>query len=242
MKTRLRKTISLIQGLPLLIWLVLLWGILWQDFSLGNLAFGLIIAVITTKLFYLPPVELSGRFNILYAIAFIFYFIYEVVVASFQTFWAALTRGPAVRSSVVAVTLRTQDDLIVAATGHVISLIPGSLVLEVDRSSSTIYLHCLGVTTAEQVADIRREVLNVEAWVIRIMGSKADLETLRSGYVPLTQTKSAYEIAQKPADLAPGESAVPEAPESVQVTQFTAAPHSHDGWLVHRKSHKEDKE
>ncbi|MER2138285.1 MAG: Na+/H+ antiporter subunit E, partial [Arthrobacter sp.] len=38
--------IPLLKELPLIIWLVLLWGALWQDFSLGNLVFGAIIAFV----------------------------------------------------------------------------------------------------------------------------------------------------------------------------------------------------
>lgn len=65
-----RKPISFRTELPLLVWLVIVWGALWRDFSPGNLLFGALIAVLVAKLFYLPPVELSGRFNILRAIPF----------------------------------------------------------------------------------------------------------------------------------------------------------------------------
>ena len=40
----------------------------------------------------------------------------------------------------------------VTATGHVISLIPGSLVVEVDRSTSTLYIHGINVRNAEDAA------------------------------------------------------------------------------------------
>ena len=46
---------------------MIVWGALWQDFSPGNLLFGALIAVLVARLFYLPPVELSGRFNVLRA-------------------------------------------------------------------------------------------------------------------------------------------------------------------------------
>ena len=65
-----RKRISLRQELPLLVWLVIVWAALWQNFSPGNLLFGALIAVLVARLFYLPPVELGGRFNLLRAIPF----------------------------------------------------------------------------------------------------------------------------------------------------------------------------
>ena len=160
-----RKRISLRQELPLLVWLVFVWGALWQNFSPGNLLFGALIAVLVARIFYLPPVELGGRFNVLRAVPFALIFL-------------AVVRGPNVVSAVVAVPLRSHSDLLVTATGHVISLIPGSLVVEVDRSTSTLYIHGINVRNAEDAAKLRKEVRDTEAGLIRIMGTKDELSAL----------------------------------------------------------------
>ena len=178
--SRKRPHISVLKELPLLIWLVVVWGALWQDFSLSNLAFGLVIAALVMRIFYLPPVELSGRFNPLYALGFAVRFLYKLLLASFEVFWLALAKGPQIRNAVVAVKLRTRSDLLTTATGHSLSLIPGSLVVDVDRSTSTLYLHCLNVSNEEQAEKIRRDVRSTEAWLIRTMGSREDLELLRA--------------------------------------------------------------
>lgn len=175
-----RQHIPLITELPLVIWLVLVWGALWQDFGLGNLLFGAILAYGIVNLFYLPPVELTGRFNVFWLILFIGRFLYQLVTASLEVFWLALTKGPGLRNAVVAVPLRSHSDFMGTATGHAISLVPGSLVLEVDRSTSTLYLHCLNVSTAEGADAIRRNVRTTEAWLIRIMGTRADLAALKA--------------------------------------------------------------
>ncbi|TLM71700.1 Na+/H+ antiporter subunit E [Pseudarthrobacter sp. NamB4] len=174
-----RRRISLRQELPLLVWLVIVWGALWQDFSPGNLLFGALLAVAVARLFYLPPVELSGRFNILYAIPFALVFLGKVAAASAQLLYLAVARGPKVTNAVVAVPLRSRQDLMVTATGHVISLIPGSLVVEVDRSTSTLYLHALNISSPQRVESLKQEVRSIEAGLIRIMGTKEELETLR---------------------------------------------------------------
>jgi multicomponent Na+:H+ antiporter subunit E len=174
-----RRRISLRQELPLLVWLVIVWGALWQDFSPGNLLFGALLSVAVARLFYLPPVELSGRFNILYAIPFALVFLAKVVAASAQLLYLAVARGPKVTNAVVAVPLRSRQDLLVTATGHVISLIPGSLVVEVDRSTSTLYLHALNISSAQEVENLKSEVRSIEAGLIRIMGTKEELEAVR---------------------------------------------------------------
>jgi multicomponent Na+:H+ antiporter subunit E len=166
--------------LPLLVWLVLVWGALWRDFSPGNLLFGALIAFAVVNVFYLPPVELSGRFNVFYATLFAGRFFGELAVASGQVFWLALVRGRKLKNAVIAVRLRSQSDLLITATGHALTLIPGTLVVEVDRSTSTLYLHCLNVSTAEEADAIRDSVLATEAWLIRTMGTREDLALLRT--------------------------------------------------------------
>jgi multicomponent Na+:H+ antiporter subunit E len=174
-----RRRISLRQELPLLVWLVIVWGALWQDFSAGNLLFGALLAVLVARMFYLPPVELSGRFNILHAVPFALRFLGRVAAASVEVMYLAVVRGPRVVNAVVAVPLRSHQDLMVTATGHVISLIPGSLVVEVDRSTSTLYLHALNISSPEAVENLRREVRSIEAGLIRIMGTREELEAIR---------------------------------------------------------------
>ncbi|QCP00264.1 Na+/H+ antiporter subunit E [Arthrobacter sp. 24S4-2] len=174
-----RRRISLRQELPLLVWLVFVWGALWQDFSPGNLLFGALIAVVVARLFYLPPVELGGRFNVLRAVPFAVVFLGKVVAASLQVLYLAVARGPKVTNAVVAVQLRSHSDLMVTATGHVISLIPGSLVVEVDRSTSTLYIHGLNVRNGEDIVSLRKEVRDTEAGLIRIMGTKDELAALQ---------------------------------------------------------------
>ena len=174
-----RRRISLRQELPLLVWLVIVWGALWQDFSPGNLLFGAMLAVLVARMFYLPPVELSGRFNILHAVPFALRVPGQGGGSELPGHVPGGSPRPAVSNAVVAVPLRSHQDLMVTATGHVISLIPGSLVVEVDRSTSTLYLHALNVSTAEDVENLRKEVRDIEAGLIRIMGTREELEAIR---------------------------------------------------------------
>lgn len=176
----MRKRNSLKQELPLIIWLVIVWGALWRDFSPGNLIFGALIAVAITQLLYLPPVELGGRFNILHGAMLALNFLYQVVQASVEVAYLAVVKGPKLENSVVAVQLRSASDLVVTATGHFVSLVPGSLVVEVDRSTSTLYLHCMNIVTDADAHQMRTNVRNIEARLIKTMGSKSDLELLRN--------------------------------------------------------------
>lgn len=175
-----RQRATLRQELPLLLWMVLVWGALWQDFSPGNLVFGLILSLIVVNVFQLPPVILSGRFNVFRAVTFLGRFLWDVVLASFEVMYLAVFRGPKTMSAMIAVCLRTESDLIMTGVGHVLTLVPGSYVVEVDRRSSTLYLHVLNVNTQEDVEQARQDVMDIEARLIRMMGSKVELEALNA--------------------------------------------------------------
>lgn len=177
---KMKRSASTWQKLPLLVWLVVVWGALWQDFSAGNLLFGALIAIGVSRAFYLPPVELSGRFNILRALTFALWFIKEVTVASFQVLYWALSKGPRIRNAVIAVPLRSNSDLLMTAVGHVLSLIPGSLVVEVDRGTATLYVHAMNVETPAAAEKIRQGIQDIEAGLIRVMGTKEELAALKA--------------------------------------------------------------
>lgn len=169
------------QQLPLLVALVLLWMILWSQFSWLSLLTGIIVAVVVTRVFYLPPVELSGRLNLWYTLVFLVHFFFDVAVASFQVAFQALNPKPIPRSSVIGIQLRTRSDLIMTLDAIAMSLVPGSLVVEADRERSILYLHSFATETADDVEAMRRKVLVVEARIVRAIGSTADLDRIRKG-------------------------------------------------------------
>ena len=171
---------SLLVELPLLVWLVLVWGALWGDFGLGNLLFGALLALLVTWVLYLPPVQLSGRFNLLQFALFAVTFVWQVAKASVGVMLVAILVGPRARNAVVGVELRTRSDLLLTATGHTMALIPGSILVEVDRSRWTLYFHALNVRTPEEAESFRRSVRQVEAAWIRIMGTREELTALRA--------------------------------------------------------------
>lgn len=175
-----RSRNSLRAELPLILWLVVVWGALWGDWSVGNLVFGLILAVFVTRTLTLPPVRLSGRFNVLHFALFVITFIWQVARASVHVFGVALMQGPKVHNAVLRVKLRQNNDLLMTAVGHTMALIPGSLVVEVDRGNGILYFHVLDISTPEEAESFRESALNIEAAWIKIMGSKEDLAKLEA--------------------------------------------------------------
>ena len=176
----IRQRATLRQELPLLSGMMLVWGALWQDFAIGNLVFGLLISLALVRLFRLPPVILSGRFNLWRAAVFAGAFLRDVTRASFEVVYLAVFRGPRTTSAVITVQLRTESDLLVTFVGHVLTLVPGSYVVEVDRRTSTLYLHVLNVNDEAGVEKARASVMMIEERLIRMMGTKEELAGLNA--------------------------------------------------------------
>lgn len=168
-----------LHGIPPFTWLTFVWCAVWRDFGLPSLAFGALLALLVLFVFRLPTLYLSNRFNIWYGFLFICYFIYQVAAASFQVLWVALTYKPPLRNAVVAVQLRTHSDLWLTAVSHAMSLIPGSLVVDVDRANSTLYFHVFNAPNDDVVEEFRNEAHRIEAMVLKAVGTKEEYTMIK---------------------------------------------------------------
>ena len=172
--------VRMLHQVPLIVVLVILWMLLWGNPSWLNLVTGLVLAVFVTRVFYLPPVDLTGRLNLWYLAVFVGRFSWQLVTASFLVAAQAFAPRPVSRNAVVAVQLATRSDLIMTLTSITLSLIPGSLVLEADRENSILYLHVLNTPDLDAVEKAREQVLLIERRIVRALGSHADLERLNA--------------------------------------------------------------
>ncbi|MFA4928096.1 MAG: Na+/H+ antiporter subunit E [Patulibacter sp.] len=156
------------------VWLVGVWLLLWGRVTPGLIASGVVIAGLAMSLFPMPALEIRGRPRPLFVIAFFARFVYDVVVASVHVAWMAVRPGPEPPCAVIGVDLHTKSDLMLTLVGEVLSLVPGSLVVEVDRASTILYLHVIGVEGPEDVERERSRAAAVEARMIRAFGSPGD--------------------------------------------------------------------
>lgn len=164
------------QQFPLLVALVVLWMLLWGTVSAISVVSGILVALAVTRLFYLPPVELSGRFNVFWFIVFLARFLFDLVAASVDVSFQALRPRGLRRTGVIAVDLVTVSDFITTLTSIAVSLVPGSIVIEVDRDRSILYLHTINVEDDAAVERVRSKVLGVERALVRALGSRQDVE------------------------------------------------------------------
>jgi multicomponent Na+:H+ antiporter subunit E len=170
--TRLRHQV------PLVAWLVLVWMLLWGTWSWANLLSGLLVALTVLALLPLPRVVGGARVRPLPLLAFLGHFVVDLLVSGAEVAWQAVRPGGVHRTAIVQVQLRADSDLLLTMVAEATSLVPGSLVLDLDREQRVMTLHLLPVRDHEDVERKKAHVLVVERRLVRAFGSAADLAAL----------------------------------------------------------------
>lgn len=175
-RTNRRQTRGhLLRQLPFFLWLIVVWMALWGQLNGLVLITGVLVALFVVRAFYLPPAEAPARFNPYRFAILLSRFVFDLALASFGVSWQAVRPRPIGASSIIQVDLRTRSDLIMTLTAVAITLIPGSFVLEADRTSTTLYLHVLGATTIGEGEKMRATVFALEERIIRALGTADDV-------------------------------------------------------------------
>lgn len=166
--------------LPFLAWLIVLWMLLWAQFTVLSFLTGLVVAIFVTRVFRLPTVELSGRVNLWYGALFVVQFLFAILRGALSVTAQVFDFRRQPGTAIVAVPLRYADDLVMTHVAVVSSLIPGSLVVEADRDRGILYLHVIGVRSEEDVEKQRQGVLGWEKRIVRALGNPTQYRALKA--------------------------------------------------------------
>jgi multicomponent Na+:H+ antiporter subunit E len=179
MTTRKERLRAVVNQVPLFLGLVLLWMLLWGSYSWLTVLTGVVLAVIVSVGFFLPAVELGLRVNVWYAFVYFARLLIDIARGSVQVAVLALSPRYTPSNAIVAVHLRTRSDFVLTLTGVSTSIVPGAIVVDVDRVRSTLYLHVLNVHQPEEVERFRIGVLAEERRIVMALGSREDVDRLR---------------------------------------------------------------
>jgi multicomponent Na+:H+ antiporter subunit E len=166
--------------LPLLVWLVFVWILLWGTWSWANVVSGVTVALVVMLLLPLPPVVGGTRVRPLPLVLFVGHFLVDLVVSAAQVAWRALGPGGAQQGAIVQVQLRADSDLLLTVVAETLSLVPGSLVLDLDRESRLISIHLLHVDDLADVERQKADVLATEELIVRAFGTAEDIAALEA--------------------------------------------------------------
>lgn len=135
--------------------LAMTWAAMTGSFTLPNLLVGFALGYLA--LWMLKP--LLGE-NAYYSkfpktIAFLLYFLKEIVKSSLRVAWDVVTPTHYNRPGIVAIPLAAKTDLEITLLANLVSLTPGTLSLDVSPDRRTLYIHAM---FAENPDEIRRDI------------------------------------------------------------------------------------
>jgi len=148
-----------------LIWLIALWVMLWGSLTLANLAGGIIVALLVTTFVgrtRSDPIRLRPWSGIRFLAVSI-----QLLVASTLDTIAAIVRPSTVRSAVIAVSMLTDDDVVVTAVANVVTLTPGTVTVAVTDAPVSLFIHVLRFSDR---AAVERDVRRLELAAARAVG------------------------------------------------------------------------
>ncbi|RMI34359.1 Na+/H+ antiporter subunit E [Nocardia stercoris] len=152
--------------LGVLLWLALVYTVLWSDFSVANMVAGLVIAALITMLLPLPRVSIHGRLHPLSLLWLVIVSTYYALESSFQVAWFSVRPAGAPVSGVLRVRMTIRSPMVLVLCADVLNLIPGTMVLELDRDTSTLWVHVLDVSSDESVDYFYRTTRRLERLLI----------------------------------------------------------------------------
>ncbi|UZN03592.1 Na+/H+ antiporter subunit E [Cellulomonas sp. S1-8] len=169
-----RRTGWHFQGATIL-WLTVVWVLLWGDVTWGNIVNGVLLGVLVTAGLRMTPVDFRGRVHVWPLLVLLGTFLVDLVRASFEVSMVALRPRYTPRGAVICVQLRSHSDLYLTLTAELVSLVPGSIIVEAHRLTGRLYVHTLDVETSGGIERARHHVLEQEARLLRALASDAEL-------------------------------------------------------------------
>jgi multicomponent Na+:H+ antiporter subunit E len=166
---------------PLLLWLVLVWILLWGTWSWANLLGGVVVALAVTTLLPLPPVVGGIRVDPLGLLRFLGGFLVDLFSSGALVAWQTLRPRGIGRSAILRIPLRTDSDLLLTVITQAVCLVPGTMVIDLDREAREIGLHVLSVDSDDDLERERAAVLRTEERVVRALGTARDRAALAEG-------------------------------------------------------------
>lgn len=157
------------------LWLTVVWVLLWGDLTVANVLCGVIVALAVTWLLPLPRVPFAGRLSPIGIVLLFARLAVDIVVASIHVSALALRLRQVPRGAVLRVELRSRSDLYLTLTADLCSVVPGSIIVEAHRATSTLYVHALDVAKEGALEHARAVVLEQEVRVLYALASDSEI-------------------------------------------------------------------
>lgn len=150
--------------------LAVLWVLLWGPLSWGTVVLGLVVAAVVLAVFPLPLPRSRFRVRPVASLLVLLHFLADLATASVTVGWLAVRPRPIGHGRIVDVPLRSSDDLCCTLVAEMTSLVPGTVVIDLDAHTRALTLHILDTCDDARARQEVGRVLDLERRVERALG------------------------------------------------------------------------
>ncbi len=161
--------------------LTVVWILLWGHLNLVTLASGAVVGYLVSVVFPLPAIQYRGRVRPWGVLRLGGRLVADLVSASFALVRYSVRPRLQLRPGVIRIDLTTSSDLIQVITAAIVSLVPGTIVVDAPRTERRLYLHVFDLAGPAAVTTERFDALRAEHTVLRAFGTDAELARSEAG-------------------------------------------------------------
>lgn len=133
----------------------------WNNVAVGAVVTVVVMLLIRPKLEPITPAQMFRSFMKL--LVYIVVVAWDVLINGIVVARIVISPNVSIRPGVIAVDSQTRSPLLQAVSAHAITISPGEMVMEMDKSGR-LYTHCLNIDrSAPQVAAAQRRRLELVA-------------------------------------------------------------------------------
>lgn len=133
----------MIKQLLLNMMLTLVWVMLTGEFIFGNFVFGFVLSYGILWLVEQDPEKKRYFTRVPSVISFVFFFLYEMLKANVQVAYDVVTPKYFMRPGIVRYPLDAKTDIEITFLTNLISLTPGTLILDVSEDKTEVFIHVM---------------------------------------------------------------------------------------------------
>lgn len=126
-----------------------LWVALTGSLSYSGFAFGFILGFFVLWIMNRTGEDRRYFYRLPKFFGFIFYFLYQVLKANFQVAYDVITPRYFFKPGIVRYPMNAQSDFEINVLSTLISLTPGTLILDVSEDKKAMYIHVMYLTDPE---------------------------------------------------------------------------------------------
>lgn len=152
--------------------LTIVWMVLWGDLSIAAAALGLVVAIVVQLAFPLPDVPEMERFRPFALLRLVAWAGWGLVRASVSVSVGVLAVRRPVQHALIRVPLHSDSPFVKAMTVEVVTLIPGSVIVELEPQE--LVMHVFDASSPASIQRARDEVHEAERLLVRAFASREE--------------------------------------------------------------------